>query len=144
MKQVLTVLLAVHLALLAATAWAQYRTIPKEARRGEITHVMENIVTVNGQRMRLAPGAQIHAQNNLTIVPTQIPRNSLVDYTLDRNGDLFKVWILTRDEAARPNPNSPGGSWPAEGPTGTPIQQVLPNSPSGNDSPSGSGQATQQ
>ena len=138
MKQALIALLALYAALLASTAWAQHRTIPKEALRGELTHVMQNIVTVNGQRMRLAPGAQIHAQNNLIIVPTAIPRNSLVDYTLDRNGDLFKVWILTRDEAARPNPNSPGGSWPAEGPKGTPIRQVLPTYPGGN------GQATQQ
>jgi len=131
MKQVLTALLALHVVLFAATASAQFRTIPKEALRGELTHVMQNIVTVNGQQMRLAPGAQIHAQNNLTIVPSEIPRNSLVEYTLDRNGDLFKVWILTPKEAARENPNSPGGFWPAEGPTGTPIRQVLPTSPSG-------------
>jgi hypothetical protein len=138
MKQVLTVLLALQVALFAATSWAQFRTIPKEALRGELTHVTQNIVTINGQQMRLAPGAQIHAQNNLTIVPSEIPRDSLVEYTLDRNGDLFKVWILTPSEAARENANSPGGFWPAEGPTGTPIRQVLPASPSG------AGQPTQQ
>jgi len=138
MKQALTVLLAVLAAALATAAWAQLRTIPKDARRGELTHVMQNIVTVDGERMRLAPGAQIYAQNNLIIVPAQVPRDSLVEYTLDRNGELFKVWILTGDEAARPNPNSSGGFWPAEGPTGTPIRQVLPTYPGG------AGQSSQQ
>jgi hypothetical protein len=136
MKQVLTALFAVLAALVAANATAQLRTIPKEALRGQLTHVTQNIVIVNGQSMRLAPGALIYAQNNLTIVPTEVPSNSLVEYTLDRNGDLFKVWILTQDEAARPNPNSPGGTWPADGPPGTPIQQVLPTSPSGTAQPS--------
>lgn len=139
MKQALTtILMALLAASLAVAAWAQSlpRTIPKEARRGELTHVMQNVVSVDGQRMRLAPGALIYAQNNLTIVPTQVPRNSLVEYTLDRNGDLFKVWILTRDEAARLNPNSSGGDWPVEGPPGTPIRQVLPEYPSGAAQPS--------
>jgi len=135
MKQVLTALLALHVVLFAATAGAQFRTIPKEARRGEITHVTQNIVTIDGQRVKLAPGAQIHAQNNLTIVPSEIPRDSLVEYTLDRNGDVYRVWILTPSEAARPNANSSGGYWPAEGPTGTPIRQVLPTAPSGTGQP---------
>ena len=141
MKQVLTVLLALLVMAVAAPAWAQLRTIPKDAKRGELSHVTQNIVSVDGQQMRLAPGALIYAQNNLTIVPSQIPRNSLVEYTLDRSGELAKVWILTAAEAARPNPNSPTGRWMDEKPvTSTPIQQVLPApTPS-----SGSGSATQQ
>jgi len=139
MKQALTALLALLVMTVAGSAWAQLRTIPKDAKRGELTHVTQNIVAVDGRQMRLAPGALIYAQNNLTIVPSQIPRNSLVEYTLDRGGELAKVWILTAAEAARPNPNSPAGRWIEERPvTSTPIQQVLP-APS-----SGSGSATQQ
>lgn len=140
MKQALTILMALLATSLAAAAWAQSvgRTLPKEARRGVLTHVMQNVVTMDGQRMRLAPGARIHAQNNLTIVPTQVPRDSLVEYTLDRNGDLLKVWILTRNEAARYNPNSPSASLPADGPTGTPMHEVL-SAPTG-----GSGQTPQR
>lgn len=130
MKQTLNVLTALLAAILVTAAWAQSRTIPKEALRGELTQVMEGIVSVNGQRMRLAPGAKIYAQNNLTIVPTEVPPNSLVDYTLDRHGQIFKVWILTPQEAARPNPNSPDGL------QGTPIQQVLPHSTTGTAQPS--------
>ena len=136
MKQVLTALLALSVAIASAAGWAQFRTIPKDAKRGELTHVTQNIVSVDGQTMRLAPGALIYAQNNLTIVPSEVPRNSLVEYVLDRNGELFKVWILTPAEAARPNPNSPGGRWIEEKPiTSTPIQQVLPAPSSGSESP---------
>jgi hypothetical protein len=136
MKQVLTALLALSVAIASVSAWAQFRTIPKDAKRGELTHVTQNIVSVDGQQMRLAPGALIYAQNNLTIVPSEVPRNSLVEYVLDRNGELFKVWILTAAEAARPNPNSSGGRWIEEKPiTSTPIQQVLPAPSSGSESP---------
>jgi hypothetical protein len=141
-----TILAALLVAILAASAWAQTRTIPKQALRGELTHVTQNIVSVNGQTMRLAPGAQIYAQNNLTIVPTEVPPNSIVDYTLDRDGQIFKVWILTPQEAAQPNPNSPNGGFPGGGPPGTPIQQVLPSSPESGPAtpPSGSAQPAQQ
>jgi hypothetical protein len=150
MKQTLKVLARILAALIVASvatsAWSQTRTIPKQALRGQLTQVMENIVTVNGERMRLAPGAQIYAQNNLTIVPTEVPPNSLVDYTLDREGQIFKVWILTPQEAARPNPNSPDSGFPGGGSTGTPIQQVLPSSPETGTAtpPSGSAQPAQQ
>jgi hypothetical protein len=137
MKQALTALLALIVASIAVAVWAQSlaRTIPREAQRGEFTHVMQGIVSVNGQQMKLAPGALIYAQNNLTVVPSEVPPNSLVEYTVDRNGDLAKVWILTPAEAARQNPNSSGGSWPADGPKGTPIQRILPVTPSGNGQP---------
>lgn len=136
MKQALTATIALLAALLATVAAAQFRTIPKEAVRGELTHLTENIVSVSGQQMRLAPGALIYGQNNLIVVPTQVPRDSLVEYTTDRNGELFKVWILTPEEAARPNPNSSTGTWPAEGPQGTPIQQILPADTGGSSQPS--------
>ena len=136
MKQVLTALVALLAAFLATAAAAQFRTIPKDAVRGEMTHLTENIVSVNGQRMRLAPGALIYAQNNLIIMPAQVPAGSLVEYTTDRNGELFKVWILTPKEAARPNSNSAGGTWPDDQPKGTPIQQILPSDPSGSSQPS--------
>jgi len=136
MKQVLIALITLLAVLTTASSWAQSRTIPKEARRGELTHVTENIVSLDGERKRLAPGAQIFARNNLTIVPTQLPRNSLVEYTLNREGDIFKVWILTPAEAARLNPNSSGGNWPVEGPPGTPMNQILPDYSGGAQKPS--------
>jgi hypothetical protein len=125
MKQAVTFLLAALTALFATGAWAQLRTIPKEAYRGQYAHVAENIVTIDGRTMKLAPGAQIRSQQNLIVVPTQVPRGALVEYTLDRDRLLDKVWILTAAEAARPNPNSTS-KWIDGQPAGTPMEQVLP------------------
>jgi len=133
MKQAATLVLAaltvlsaaVFAAAFPADAWAQLRTIPKEAFRGQLTHVTEGIITIDGRTMRLAPGAQIRSQKNMIVVPAEVPRGALVEYTLDRDRLLDKVWILTPAEAARPNPNSTS-MWIDGQPAGTPIQQVLP------------------
>jgi hypothetical protein len=128
MKQAVTLMLAVLAAVFAAHVGAQFRTIPEKALRGEFTHVTESIVTIDGKTMKLAPGAQIRSQKNLIVVPSEVPRGALVEYTLDRDAQLDRVWILTPAEAARPNRNSTN-LWTDGQPAGTPIQQVLPQYP---------------
>jgi hypothetical protein len=87
--------------LVAGTAVAQLRTIPADAERGELRHVQENVVEVDGKRETLAPGAQIRDEANRIIVPTAVSPGTLVKYRRDANGALSQVWILTPDEAAR-------------------------------------------
>jgi hypothetical protein len=88
------------LALFAAAAAAQLRTIPADALRAEMRHVQENVVEVNGKRAQLAPGAQIRDASNRVIVPTALPSGSVVKYRLDKSGHVREVWILTPKEAA--------------------------------------------
>ncbi|MCC6610274.1 MAG: hypothetical protein IT515_11470 [Burkholderiales bacterium] len=121
-------MLAALVAIFAAHAVAQLRTIPKDALRGQFTHITETIITIDGRTMRLAPGAQIRSQKNLIVVPSAVPPGTLVEYTLDRDAQLDRVWILTSEEAARPNPNS-SSRWIDGQPAGTPIQRVLPKYP---------------
>ena len=83
------------------------RLLPADAARGSLTYVQGNIVTLDGQRLKLAPGSQIRGQNNLIVMPAALPPRSLVKYRLDRNGDLVQVWVLTPGEAARPDPPAP-------------------------------------
>ena len=85
----------------AALANAQLRTIPEGARQGEIRHVQEMQVELDGAPQRLAPGAQIRDQSNWLILPMQIPPGALVRYLLDEQGMVKLVWILTPDEAAQ-------------------------------------------
>ena len=87
--------------LFAGTAVAQLRTIPADAERALIRHVQENVVELNGQRVQLAPGAQIRDAANRVIVPTSLPADALVRYRLDASGKLSQAWILTPEEAAR-------------------------------------------
>ena len=88
-------------AFFAASAFAQLRTIPADAKRAKISPVQERIVVLNGKREMLAPGVQIRDAQNRIIVPNALPANSLVKYRRDAAGAVSEVWILTPNEAAR-------------------------------------------
>jgi hypothetical protein len=103
--------LALLPALLAAPVAAQLvlRTppIPESAQRGVIRHVEQMAVTIDDKAVQLAAGAQIRNQRNLIVVPMSIPREGAwADYTLNGDGQVFRVWLLTADEVARPRPNA--------------------------------------
>ena len=117
------VLLGLAAALLAAgTVAAQTltRALPDDAPRAYMSHVRENLLSIDGQETRLAPGGQIRGQNNLLVLPAAVPKDSLVKYQLDRSGELYRAWILTKEEEARPDRSSPAST------QGRPVEQVLP------------------
>jgi hypothetical protein len=89
------------LAVFAALAFAQLRTIPDDAKRGTMRHVQETIVEIDGQQQRLSAGAQIRSASNMILVPTAVPPGSLVKYRLDQEGLVRQVWLLTPEEAAQ-------------------------------------------
>jgi hypothetical protein len=97
-------LAAAILAAVAAGALAQLRAIPPEAKRARMSHLESLLVEVNGERMQLAPGAQIRDPSNLIVLPAALPPDSLVKYTRDPQGNVARVWILTPQEAAQPDP----------------------------------------
>src|SRR3979490_1326676 len=100
-------LLPVFLCAASVAAPTRPSPIPQASRRGYIRHVEEMAVTVDDKAMQLAAGAVIRDQQNLIIVPVTIPREGAwAAYNLDRDGQVFRVWLLTPDELARP---SPGG-----------------------------------
>jgi len=105
---------------LATAQTAVFRTLPEEAPRGYLSHVAENILTLDGKRVRLAPGGQIRGANNLLVLPTALPKDSLVKYQLNPTGELYRAWILTKEEAAKTDKGSPARV------QGIPIEQVLP------------------
>ena len=89
--------------LFAATAAAQLRTIPADAKRAEMSHVQENLVSLNGQPAQLSAGAQIRDTMNRIIMPATLPPGSIVKYQLDSAGLVHRVWILTPEEADKPD-----------------------------------------
>jgi hypothetical protein len=97
------VLLAILLAGAATTALAQLRSIPVDAKRGQMTHLQEMIVEVDGRRARLAPGSQIRGTDNFVVLPSALPAGSLVKYRVDAEGMIKQVWILSPQEAAQPD-----------------------------------------
>ena len=99
-------------ALLAAPAVAQVRVppIPAEAQRGVIRHLKEMAVAIDDRPVQLAPGAQIRNEQNLIVVPVAIPPGgATADYMVNSDGQMFRVWLLTPDELARPKPRATGG-----------------------------------
>ena len=98
-------LLAMLLFTLAAgAAQAQLRTIPAEAKRAKLSHVQGMTVEIDGKQAQLAMGAQIRDDNNRIVVPTAVPRGVLVKYMPDAQGQVARIWILTPQEAAQPDP----------------------------------------
>jgi hypothetical protein len=95
----LAVLIAVFFASAAA---AQLRTIPAQAKRAQMSFVGENRVEVNGEPARLSPGAQIRDPLNRIILPATLPAGSAVKYQLDSAGLVHRVWILSPEEADKP------------------------------------------
>ena len=98
-------LLFIIAAVFATAAAAQGRIvpIPADAKRAEMSHVSENQVSLNGQPARLSPGAQIRDPLNRIIMPATLPPGSIVKYQLDAAGLVHRVWILTPEEADKPD-----------------------------------------
>ena len=89
-------------ALFATTAAGQLRSIPANAKRAQMSHVSENQVELNGRPVQLSPGAQIRDPMNRIIMPATLPPGSAVRYQLDAAGLVHRVWILSPEEADRP------------------------------------------
>jgi hypothetical protein len=85
------------------------RNFPPNALRGELVVGAIPQVSLNGAAAALAPGARIRGQNNLLqISGSLVGAKLLVHYTLDTDGQIRDVWILTPEEAAkRPWPRTP-------------------------------------
>lgn len=94
------VLLAALALGLPAQAQILQRPIPNEAKRATIQHVQDMVVSLDGKAAMMAPGGFIRDSNNLIIVPSALPRDGApARFILDANGQVFRVWLLTREEA---------------------------------------------
>jgi hypothetical protein len=105
------------------------RTLPEDARRGYLSHVRENLVSLDGRQLKLAPGAQIRGANNLIVQPTALPKDSLVKYQLNARGELWRAWVLTDQEAAKPSADRPEGGRPFSDIVPKPAAEPLPGQP---------------
>ena len=98
-------------ALAPAPAAAQtvQRNFPKTALRGTIAFNTPPVIALNGVVAHMATGYRIHGMNNMIVMSAQlVGLNAIVDYTIDVQGQVYEVWILTPTEIAKqPWPANP-------------------------------------
>ena len=93
-------LLLLALVMLAPPAPAQsLRTLPANAKRGTVgqQHPLP-LVEINSTVLRLAPGGVIYDQNNRSIIHGALPPGAHVAFTVDMNGDIARIYLLTHAE----------------------------------------------
>ena len=92
----------------AAVAQAP-RNFPVTALRGEVVITAPPELLLNKRPARLAPGARIRAMDNMLVMSgAAVNQRLIVNYTLDLQGQLMDVWILSAAEMARkPWPATP-------------------------------------
>ncbi len=97
-------LLVLALTLLCwSGARAEERGFPPAARKGLLTPGYFPEVEIDGRLRRLAPAGRIFNQENLSETPATLRgRNLAIAYTEDREGLIDRIWLLSREEAARP------------------------------------------
>lgn len=94
--------LVLGLALALPAAAQAPRNFLVKTMRGSVVFGAPPEVTLNGKPARLAPGARIRDENNLVVLPATLAgRKAVVNYTVELEGMLLDVWLLTPAEAAR-------------------------------------------
>lgn len=90
------------------------REFPQDARRGTIKSHEYPYYRIDNRTYRLSAGGRIFNEHNIIIVPVSLPhRKTEVMYRLDTRGELFAIWVLTREEAAlNPAPRTAPGAQP--------------------------------
>jgi hypothetical protein len=78
------------------------RNFPENAMRGEIKSHNYPYLKIGDKTLRLAVGGRIFNQSNFIIMPAYLQsQTAQIMYTIDMNGHLSRVWLLTAEEAAK-------------------------------------------
>ncbi len=94
---------AVAALLVSTAAPAQVqRTFPADALRGTIVMGQAPEITLNAKPARLGAGARIRDQRNMQPRPAElIGQRFVAHYTVDTQGHVQDIWVLTPAEAER-------------------------------------------
>jgi hypothetical protein len=106
---VFVAVVAAQAAVVPPAAAQAMRNFPANALRGEVAFAQPPELLLNGQPMRLAPGARIRGSNNMQLLSgALVGQRAVVHFTLDPQGQLLDLWLLTPEELAkRPWPSTP-------------------------------------
>jgi hypothetical protein len=95
-------LICLMLTLTTLCALAAPRNFPANAQRGVMAASVYPQIMINGQIQTLSPGAKIFSKKNLIVMATSLLDNAYtVNYTVDAQGNIDRIWILTEEELAQ-------------------------------------------
>ncbi|MBN8442267.1 MAG: hypothetical protein J0M28_11310 [Thauera sp.] len=80
------------------------RMIPPEAKKVVMDFAGNGAVAVGDKAMKLSPGAQIRDAENRLMLQGAVRGEYRVRAIVDINGQVSRVWILTPQEIAAPDP----------------------------------------
>lgn len=101
------------LAVSAANAQLR-RNFPPDSLRGKLAIEHPPLAVLNGAQARLAPGVRIRGQNNMLATTGAFAGQTfVVNYTIDMQGQIKDVWVLTNEEIERlwPATREQAASW---------------------------------
>ena len=83
-------------------ALATPRSFPPDVKRATMRSSIFPQVLIDGNIRRLSPGAKIIGKQNTIIMHASLMNNVfIVNYTVDAQGYINRVWILTDEEQAQ-------------------------------------------
>ncbi|MBL8436957.1 hypothetical protein [Zoogloea sp.] len=89
---------------LSASALAGLRAIPPEAPAAVMTMLADGRVALGKRVFTISPAGQIRDANNRIVLPATLGGSYVVRVLLAPDGQLYRAWILTAEEAAQPAP----------------------------------------
>src|ERR1700760_2128479 len=92
----LRALVATLLALSCAGLAHAARTFPENSHQVRITGVADDAIIADGRVLHVSPAVLIYTPTNSTIVKSALQPGIIARIQLDMNGDVRKIWILTR------------------------------------------------
>ncbi len=89
-------------AVTTLAAQAFDRPFPPAAKRGTMSPALYPAIIIDGKTRNLSTGARIRNEDNLIEQPAYLRDTEfVVNYTENLEGDIDRVWILSKDEASR-------------------------------------------
>jgi hypothetical protein len=89
-------------ALLIQVSALAARNFPQSAKRGALTAHQYPYYTIDKSTRRIAVGGKIYNHHNLIIMPVSLQSQTAeIMYSVDTNGELSAIWLLTPEEAAK-------------------------------------------
>jgi hypothetical protein len=83
------------------------RSFPANALRGTLIVAQPPDILLDGQPARLSPGSRIRGANNMLVLSGQLVNQKLtVNYTVESQGMVHDVWILTDAETEEKRPTA--------------------------------------